>query len=404
MNTVTLLLSLAALLALGLIMTRLCNLIHLPNVTAYLLAGLILSPYTFGIIDEELLSNFSLLSELSLGFIAFSIGFCFKVSHLKTLGKGVFIITVVQAVATALLVDLAMVVLYLFKVIELPVAFVLGAIATATAPAATLLVVHQYKAKGPVTDTLLPVVAIDDAIGLIIFSISMAVSQALAKGTALSAAVFLDPLKEILLSLAVGTALGFVVSGGVKIFRSRANRLTIIILCIFAGVALSDLWHLSSLLLCMMIGAIYCNFDIHTEPVMDSYDRWAHPLYVLFFVISGAQLDVRILTSVGLVGIVYLVARSLGKYGGAALGSTLAKAEPNVKKYLGLTLLPQAGVAIGMAQEVAKDLTEYSAIITTVVLSATLIYELIGPLITKMALTKAGEIIAPPKKEKKSKA
>ncbi len=404
MNTVTLLLSLAALLALGLIMTRLCNLIHLPNVTAYLLAGLILSPYTFGIIDEELLSNFSLLSELSLGFIAFSIGFCFKVSHLKTLGKGVFIITVVQAVATALLVDLAMVVLYLFNVIELPVAFVLGAIATATAPAATLLVVHQYKAQGPVTDTLLPVVAIDDAIGLIIFSISMAVSQALAKGTALSAAVFLDPLKEILLSLAVGTALGFVVSGGVKIFRSRANRLTIIILCIFAGVALSDLWHLSSLLLCMMIGAIYCNFDIHTEPVMDSYDRWAHPLYVLFFVISGAQLNVRILAQVGLVGIVYLVARSLGKYGGAALGSTIAKSEPNVKKYLGLTLLPQAGVAIGMAQEVAADLTEYSAIITTVVLSATLVYELIGPLITKMALTKAGEIIAPPKKEKKSKA
>ncbi len=400
MDTVTLLLSLAALLALGLIMTRLCNLIHLPNVTAYLLAGLILSPYTFGFIDQDLVSSLSLLSELSLGFIAFSIGFCFKVSHLKTLGKGVFIITVVQAVVTALLVDLVMVALYLFGVIDLPVAFVLGAIATATAPAATLLVVHQYKAKGPVTDTLLPVVAIDDAIGLIIFSISIAVSQALTKGTAMSFTVFLEPLKEILLSLAVGTALGFVVAGGVKIFRSRANRLTIIILCIFTGVALSKLWDLSSLLLCMMIGAIYCNFDIHTEPVMDSYDRWAHPLYVLFFVISGAQLNVRILASVGLVGIVYIVARSLGKYGGAALGATLAKSEPNVKKYLGLTLLPQAGVAIGMAQEVVKDLPEYSAIITTVVLSATLVYELIGPLVTKTALTKAGEIIVPPKKEK----
>lgn len=404
MEHVTLLLSLAALLALGLIMTRLCNLIHLPNVTAYLLAGLILSPYTFGIIDEKLISDLSLLSELSLGFIAFSIGFCFKISHLKTLGKGVFIITIVQAVITALLVDLVMVVLYLFKVIDLPVAFVLGAIATATAPAATLLVVHQYKAQGPVTDTLLPVVAIDDAIGLIIFSISIAISQAIANGTSLSVWVFLDPLKEILLSLAVGTALGFVVAGGVKIFRSRANRLTIIILCIFAGVALSKLWNLSSLLLCMMIGAIYCNFDIHTEPVMDSYDRWAHPLYVLFFVISGAQLNVRILVSVGLVGIVYILTRSVGKYGGAALGATLAKAEPNVKKYLGLTLLPQAGVAIGMAQEVAIDLPKYAPIITTVVLSATLVYELIGPLVTKTALTKAGEIIAPPKKEKKSKA
>ncbi len=401
-ETVVLLLSLAALMALGIVMTRFCNLVHLPNVTAYLIAGLILSPYTFGLIDENLLSSFGLLTEIALGFIAFSIGFCFKVSHLKTLGKGVFIITVVQAVSTAILVDLAMLVLYFCKVIELPVVFVMGAIATATAPAATLLVVHQYNAKGPVTDTLLPVVAIDDAIGLMIFSISLAVSQTIANGTGFSATVILEPLKEIGLSLVIGAALGFVVAGGVKIFRSRANRLTIIIICIFVGVALSKWLNLSSLLLCMMIGAIYCNFDIHTEPVMDAYDRWAHPLYVLFFVISGAQLNVRILLSVGIVGIVYLVSRSLGKYGGAALGATLAKSEPNVKKYLGFTLLPQAGVAIGMAQVVVSDLPAYSDTITTVVLSATLVYELVGPLLTKMALEKAGEIAIPPKKNKKT--
>ncbi len=401
-ETVILLLSLAAMMALGIVMTRFCNLVHLPNVTAYLLAGLILSPYTFGIVKEDLLSSFSLLTEIALGFIAFSIGFCFKVSHLKTLGKGVFIITVVQAVSTAILVDLAMLVLYFCGVIDLPVVFVMGAIATATAPAATLLVVHQYNAKGPVTDTLLPVVAIDDAIGLMIFSISLAVSQTLANGTEFSAIVLLEPLKEIGLSLVIGAALGFVVSGGVKIFRSRANRLTIIILCIFVGVALSKWLNLSSLLLCMMIGAIYCNFDIHTEPVMDSYDRWAHPLYVLFFVISGAQLNVRILLSVGVVGVVYLVSRALGKYSGAALGATLAKSEPNVKKYLGLTLLPQAGVAIGMAQEVISDLPSYASVITTVVLSATLVYELIGPLLTKMALEKAGEIVIPPKKNTKT--
>lgn len=399
---VVLLLSLAALMALGLLMTRLCNLIHLPNVTAYLLAGLILSPYTFGIINENLISSFSIFSEVALGFIAFSIGFCFKVSHLKTLGKGVFIITIVQAVSTAILVDLAMLALYFCGVIELPVVFVLGAIATATAPAATLLVVHQYNAKGPVTDTLLPVVAIDDAIGLIIFSISLAVSQALAGGSALTIAVLWEPIKEILLSLAIGAALGFIVSGGVKIFHSRANRLTIIILAIFAGVALSKMLNLSSLLLCMMIGAIYCNFDSHTEPVMDVYDRWSHPLYVLFFVVSGAQLDVRLLLSVGIVGVVYLVARSLGKYGGARIGSVLAKSEPNVKKYLGLTLLPQAGVAIGMAQVVSADLPTYAPLITTVVLSATLVYELIGPLITKFALEKAGEIAIQPKKAKKA--
>lgn len=399
---VILLLSLAALMALGLLMTRLCNLIHLPNVTAYLLAGLILSPYTFGIIDEELISSFGIFSEVALGFIAFSIGFCFKVSHLKTLGKGVFIITIVQALSTAILVDVAMLVLYFCNVIDLPVVFVLGAIATATAPAATLLVVHQYNAKGPVTDTLLPVVAIDDAIGLIIFSISLAISQALAGGTALTLSVLWEPIKEIVLSLAIGAGLGFIVSGGVKIFHSRANRLTIIILAIFAGVALSKLLNLSSLLLCMMIGAIYCNFDSHTEPVMDVYDRWSHPLYVLFFVVSGAQLNVRLLLSVGIVGIVYIVARSLGKYGGAAIGSTLAKSEPNVKKYLGLTLLPQAGVAIGMAQVVSSDLPEYAPLITTVVLSATLVYELIGPLVTKFALEKAGEIQIPSKKATKA--
>lgn len=403
MQTVTLLLSLAALLALGLIMTRICNLVHLPNVTAYLLAGLILSPYTFGIVNEELISSLSLLSELSLGFIAFSIGFSFKINHLKTLGKGVFIITVVQAVFTALLVDLAMLLLYFLGVVELPVVFVFGAIATATAPAATLLVIHQYKAQGPLTDTLIPVVAIDDAIGLMVFSISIAVSQTLVSGTQFSAWVLLEPLKEIVLSLGVGAVLGFIVAGGVKIFHSRANRLTLIILCIFMGVALSKLWNLSNLLLCMMIGAIYCNFDTHTEPVMDSYDRWSHPLYILFFVISGAQLNVRILVSVGIVGIVYLVARMVGKYTGAALGAQLAKSEPNVKKYLGLTLLPQAGVAIGMVQEVIADLPIYAELVTTVILSATLVYELVGPLVTKFSLTKAGEIVLPPKQPKKPK-
>lgn len=400
MDTIDLLLSLALLLALGLIMTRLCNLIHLPNVTAYLLAGLILSPYTFGIFKVEMISSLELLSELALGFIAFSIGFSFKVSQLKVLGKGVFIITIIQAVFTALVVDLAMLVLYFLNVIELPLVFVLGAIATATAPAATLLVVHQYKAKGPVTDTLLPVVAIDDAIGLVIFSISLAVSQTIHSGSQFSAMVLLDPLREISLSLLIGAVLGFIVAFGVKIFHSRANRLTIIIAAIFTGVALADLLDLSNLLLCMMIGAIYCNFDSHTETVMDSYDRWSHPLYILFFVISGAQLDVKILLSVGVVGIVYLVARSCGKYFGAGIGACLAKAEPNVKKYLGLTLLPQAGVAIGMVHVVAQNLPEIATEITTIILAATLVYELIGPLVTKLALSKAGEITLPPKKEK----
>ena len=389
------LLFLALALALGLIVTRVLRLLHLPNVTAYLVAGLLISPYSFGIMPESTLGALNLFSTIALGFIAFSIGFSFRLDKLKTLGGKIYVITIVQAVMTAVLVDAAMFIAYLLGALELPIVFIFGAIATATAPAATLLVVKQYKAHGTVTDTLLPVVAIDDAIGLIIFELSLSVSKSLALGEAMNfVTVVLLPLKEIVLSLAIGAALGFVVAMAEKIFLSRANRLTVIIICVFTGLALSQLLGLSNLLLCMAIGAVFCNFDHHTERVMDSYDRWTHPLYVLFFVISGAGLNVKILASVGIIGLVYLIVRSFGKYTGAYLGSVIGKADNNVKKYLGLTLLPQAGVAIGMAQIIAADpnFAPWAGIVTTVVLSATLIYELVGPMITKTALKKAGEI------------
>ena len=401
-NVVFLLLYLALALALGLLITRFFRLIKLPNVTAYLIAGLIISPYSFGIMPEAALKSLNFFSTIALGFIAFSIGFSFRLDHLKELGGKIYTITVVQALFTALLVDGALLIAYFFGVIELPLVFVFGAIATATAPAATLLVVKQYNAKGPLTDTLLPVVAIDDAIGLIVFELSLSISKSISAGEAMNfVTIVLLPLKEIALSLVIGAALGFVVAFAEKIFLSRANRLTIIILCVFVGVALSELLHLSNLLLCMAIGAVYCNVDHHTEKVMDVYDRWTHPLYVLFFVISGAGLDLKILLSAGLIGIIYVVVRAAGKYVGAGLGCYLGKAEPKVRKYLGLTLLPQAGVSIGMAQVVSADpaMTAFAPVVTTVVLSATLIYELVGPLITKWALKKAGEIEEPQKNE-----
>ena len=390
-----LLLYLALALALGLIITRVLKLLHLPNVTAYLIAGLIISPYSFGIMPETALKSLNLFSTIALGFIAFSIGFSFRTDKLKALGGKIYTITIVQALFTAVLVDGAMLVAYFSGLLELPYVFIFGAIATATAPAATLLVVKQYNARGPLTDTLLPVVAIDDAIGLIVFELSLSISKSFAAGEAVSfVTVVLLPLKEIVFSLAIGGALGFVVAMAEKIFLSRANRLTVIILCVFTGIALSELLELSNLLLCMAMGAVFCNVDKHTERVMDVYDRWTHPLYVLFFVISGAGLDVRILASVGIVGIIYIVVRSFGKYTGARIGAALGKAQPSVRKYLGLTLLPQAGVAIGMAQVIAADpaMAAYAPAVTTVVLSATLIYELFGPLITKWALKKAGEI------------
>lgn len=379
----------------GLLMTRLANLLKLPNVTAYLVAGLILSPYTFKLMKPELLESFNILSTLALGFIAFSIGFCFKISNLKVLGTKIYTITIVQAVATAVLVDVSLLVLHLVapQQITLSEVLVLGAIATATAPAATLLVVKQYKAHGVVTDTLLPVVAIDDAVGLIIFSVSLSISKALATGEALTVAnMILEPIKEIVLSLAIGGAIGLLLSVMSRWFDSRANRITLIIIGVFLGVGLSEAFGLSSLLLCMMIGAVYCNLYKQNEKVMEVYDRWTHPLYIIFFVLSGAELNVRIIFSVGLIGVIYLVARSIGKYAGAFLGSSMAKSDKNVRKYLGFTLLPQAGVAIGMSAVVMQELPEFGASVRTVVLCATLIYELVGPLITKIALKKAGEI------------
>ena len=403
--TILLILSIALALTAGLLLTRLFNLIHLPNVTAYLVAGLIISPllsFATASTDTDVLGSLGLFSQIALGFIAFSIGFSFRYDNLKKLGLRVFTITIVQALVTAILVDAVLFAAYLFGWVELPVVFVLGAIATATAPAATLLVVKQYGADGPVTQTLLPVVAIDDAIGLMVFSVSLSVSESIAGGVDMSfVTIVLEPLKEIVLSLAIGAALGFIVAFAEKIFLSRANRLTIIIICVFTGVALSALFELSSLLLCMAIAAVYCNADHHTERVMETYDKWTHPLYVLFFVVSGAQLDVTMIAAAGLVGIIYLVSRSVGKCVGATLGATLAHADKNVKKYLGLTLLPQAGVALGMAEIVKESvpLAPYAPIITTVVLCATLVYELIGPLITKWALTRAGEIKPVPKPE-----
>ena len=403
--TILLILSIALALTAGLLLTRLFNLIHLPNVTAYLVAGLIISPllsFAAASTDTDVLGSLGLFSQIALGFIAFSIGFSFRYDNLKKLGLRVFTITIVQALVTAILVDAVLFAAYLFGWVELPVVFVLGAIATATAPAATLLVVKQYGADGPLTQTLLPVVAIDDAIGLMVFSVSLSVSESIAGGVDMSfVTIVLEPLKEIVLSLAIGAALGFIVAFAEKIFLSRANRLTIIIICVFTGVALSALFELSSLLLCMAIAAVYCNADHHTERVMETYDKWTHPLYVLFFVVSGAQLDVTMIAAAGLVGIIYLVSRSVGKCVGATFGATLAHADKNVKKYLGLTLLPQAGVALGMAEIVKESvpLAPYAPIITTVVLCATLVYELIGPLITKWALTRAGEIKPVPKPE-----
>lgn len=398
MNT---LLCLAAAMALGLLLTRLAKKVNLPNVTAYLIAGLIVGPYCLNLFSESMLAGISELTSIALGFIAFSIGGEFKWESLKRVGVKALIITIFQAIAALAAVDVVLILCGF----DLPLSLTLGAIATATAPAATLMVVRQYRAQGTMTNTLLSVVAMDDAIGLAAFAISLAMAQSLTSGAAPTVQnMLISPLLEIGLSLVVGAALGTVLSFLLRFFRSRANRLSLMIAAVFAGVALSDCWGLSALLTCMAIGAAMVNLRADSGALIENTDRWTPPLFMLFFIISGAELDLQVLTTVGLLGVLYLVARSLGKYFGAALGACVVKSEPKIRKYLGLTLLPQAGVAIGMAQVVIAKLPEYGEVIRAVVLCATLVYELVGPVITRVALSRAGEIPADALPERKKKA
>lgn len=404
----TVLLGLALAMVFGLIFTRIMKAIHLPNVTGFLIAGLLVGPYCLRILDGENLKSFSIISTVALGFIAFSIGSEFKISNIKKLGGKVVVITLTQSFGAAILVGLA-----LFAIgAPIPIVFTMAAIATATAPAATLMVVRQYKAKGIVTDTLLPVVAFDDAVGLLVFSICFALAKTFSTGDIITAySILLLPFLEIIFSLVCGGVIGLLLSVCMRSFKSRANRLSLMIVATILGVAICELvsntteFSMSSLLTCMMIGAVFCNIRSDSSMILEGCDRWTPPLFMLFFVISGAELQLDVIPTVGLIGIVYIVVRSLGKYFGVVLGAQITKADSKVKKYLGITLLPQAGVAIGMAQIASNGLGEYGVKIMAITLTATLVYEIIGPVLTKVALTKAGEIEKvekPPKKLKTS--
>lgn len=373
----------------GLLLTRLVKLVRLPDVTGYLIAGLLIGPSCFNLIQEGSLASLNIITMTALGFIAFSIGAEFKLSALKSIGMKSVAITFTQALGAVLLVDLVL----CLCGFDVSLAITLGAIATATAPAATLMVVRQYRAKGPVTSTLLPVVAMDDAIGLVVFAISVAVAAAFSGGATVTLTdVLLKPMLEILLSLAVGAALGLVTALAMRLFHSKTNRLCVCIAVVLLGTALAERFGLSSLLLCMATGAVYVNLFEDSLVMLERSEAWTAPLFMAFFVISGADLNLSVLPTVGLLGLLYLVARALGKYFGTMLGAGLVKADPNIRKYLGFTLLPQAGVAIGMAQLAIAKLPAYGAEIQAVVLLATLVNELIGPVLAKIALTKAGEI------------
>ena len=394
----------------GLLMSRLAKRLNLPAVTAYLITGLLLGPYCLGGLNfmelgfntPQEVSSLDIISQVALGFIAFTIGNEFRLEQLKHMGRQAITVGILQAVVTTVMVDIALVAVHFINpgLISISSAITLGAIAAATAPAATLMVVRQYKADGPLTKLLLLVVAIDDAVGLVLFSASFGVAAALESGTISLMTVLVEPLVEIVLSLALGAVAGWLLYRVEKYFHSRSKRLSISIgfVLLTVGLSMAD-FHVagihcgfSLLLVCMMTGTVFCNICDFSEELMGRVDGWTAPLFVLFFVLSGAELNLGILANpaVLLIGAVYIVFRSLGKYLGAYGSCALTNCSESIRKHLGITLLPQAGVALGMALT-AQQLSD-GAMVRSVVLFSVLVYELVGPALTKRSLIAAGEI------------
>ncbi len=416
------LLSLSFALGAGLLLSRITKPLGLPSVTSYLVAGILIGPYCIGRLgiegigftSMESVKSFELFSQVALGFIAFAIGNEFRLSQLKKIGGKATFIGIVQAFVATLLVDAALIGLHFVlgeEKLPLSMAITLGAVAAATAPAATLMVVRQYKAKGKLTDLLLPIVAIDDAVGLIIFAVSFGIAKAIEHGEVSIKAIILEPIIEIVCSLLLGTLMGMLFSWFERHFNSNSKRLCLSITCVIFTVAISMLKfeiggiHIgfSVLLVCMMLGTMFCNLCDFSAEIMDKTDAWTVPLFALFFVLSGAELELGVFSDITIVGIgaAYIISRSIGKYFGSYASAKITKCDKATTKYLGITLLPQAGVALGMSVT-AMELGEVGSMIRNIVLFSVLIYELVGPMLTKIALTKAGNIEPKPKhKERK---
>lgn len=407
------LLSISIALCAGLLVSRFVKPLKMPAVTGYLIAGILIGPCCLGQLGVRGLGfptmddvkALSLFNDVALGFIAFAIGNEFRLSQLRHTGRQATVIGIFQALTAAVCVDVVLIALHVFVLGDaLPVAdaITLGAIATATAPAATLMVVRQYKAKGKLTDLLLPIVALDDAVGLIVFAVSFGVAKALKFGQFDMTSILVEPVLEILLSLMLGFVMGSIFSAAEKYFKSNSKRLSLSITFVVLTVALSMIEfevggvHIgfSSLLVCMMLGTVFCNICDFSEEIMGKTDRWTAPLFILFFVLSGAELELGIFSNLAAVGIgaAYILSRSIGKWAGASLSARMVHCDPVIQKYLGITLLPQAGVALGMSVTVAQTLGAEGEMVRNIVLFGVLIYELVGPTLTRIALTRAGDI------------
>lgn len=405
----------------GLLISRVVKPLKLPAVTGYLIAGILIGPYCLGQLNlpegfdvigmlhtTEGVEQLGIISKVALGFIAFAIGTEFEIKNLKKIGKQATVVGILQAVVTMIVVDAALIGLHFIlgeDKLPLSVAIILGAIATATAPAATLMVVKQYKARGPLTDILLPVVALDDAVGLVAFAVSFGVARALQSGKVDLISMLVEPLIEVVGSLILGALMGALFTWVESFFKSNSKRLCLSLTFVLMSVSLSMLKFsiggvhvgFSSLLVCMMLGTVFCNICKHADELMEKTDKWTMPIYILFFVLSGAELELSVLTSgiVVLIGVVYILFRSLGKYVGAFSSAKMTGCNKNIVKYLGVTLLPQAGVALGMSITVKEIMgAAEGSLVRNIILFSVLIYELVGPMLTKIALTKAGDIVS----------
>ncbi|CDD01816.1 putative uncharacterized protein [Ruminococcus sp. CAG:382] len=380
---------LAIMLFAGLLFGRLLKLVKLPNVTGYLIAGLVLGPFVTKILSAEQVESLSVISNMALSFIAFTVGLSFKRSYFKRVGMTPVVIALLEALVAVFLVQGALIA----AGFDVAFSIVLGAIAAATAPAATIMVIKQYGAKGPVTDTLMAVVAIDDAVALVAFGFAVSIAGVISgNGGGNIFLSILQPLWQVFLSLLIGAVMGVLFKIPLRFFKKSGNRLIIIIGFVFMTSALATLCGVSELLACMALGSVFCNISTESDSINDLCDFFTPPLFELFFVVSGAGLDVSVLPQIGVMGAIYVVVRCVGKYLGAFIGAKIMKAPDAVAKYIGPTLIPQAGVAIGLTIVAQSVVPHYAAQVRAVILCGTLIYELVGPAITKITLKKAGEI------------
>ncbi|NLW55319.1 MAG: cation:proton antiporter [Firmicutes bacterium] len=374
----------------GLAAGRVINRLKLPAVTGYLLIGLLLGPSVFNLITTEKITALAPINSIALSIIAFSIGGALSLKQIKKCGKSVLVITVMQALGAYLLVTLT---LHCLFGVELHSALIFGAISTATAPAATIMVLREYKAKGPLTSNLLAVVALDDALCLIAFGITMALAKILAgKVSGGVVPMIAAPLWELLGSIILGIVFAVTLLLLSSRFKENPDKMVLVLGMVFLQAGLAEFLHLSALLAGMTMGCVAVNLLQHqSEELFRLVNTVDTPIYVLFFVLAGANLQLGLLVKVGLVGVAYIFSRMIGKIGGAIYGAIISKAPAVVRKYLGLGLIPQAGVAIGLTLLVQQDLPEIANLVSTVILGSVVVYEIIGPFFAKMAIMKAGE-------------